>query len=138
VKPNLYNLQIGQIEHYSSLIDKKMCQIYRNIENLDHIWTQTSDFFFASIASSSTCCCLFNSSWWTCKIKNLSCFKLNFLDVSRPKSWITVCSQTCPCDHLYQSSWKDFDLVRHSDWQEGKFFQSEQIFVSPNNVCYFY
>ena len=33
----------------------------------------------------------------------------------------------------YQSSWKDFDLVRHLDWQEGKFCQSEQIFVSPNN-----
>ena len=38
---------------------------------------------------------------------------------------------------LYQSSSKDFDLVRHSDWQEGKFCQSEQIFVSPNNFCYF-
>jgi hypothetical protein len=25
----------------------------------------------------------------------------------------------------FESSWKDFDLVRHSGWQEGKFCQSE-------------
>jgi hypothetical protein len=45
-----------------------MCPFYRNMENLDHIRTQTFDFFFASSSSSF----LFNSFWWTCKIKNLS------------------------------------------------------------------
>ena len=45
-----------------------MCPLYRNMENLDHIRTQTFDFFFASSSSSF----LFNSFWWTCKIKNLS------------------------------------------------------------------
>ena len=39
--------------------------------------------------------------------------------------YMPFCNQDCNIPVLYQSSWKDFDLVRHSDWQEGKFCQSE-------------
>ena len=105
VKLNLYNLHSNLTNlALFFLIDKKMCSFYRNMENLDHIRTQTFDFFFASSSSSF----LFNSFWWTCKIKNLSqlfqtkfprCFmtkKLNNSMQSNLPMWSPLLS-----DHLY-------------------------------------